>query len=45
MYFGQYKELDYYLVNNSPESFEFDVKFQIGHSDGEKNQFFIQTPH
>ena len=30
MYYGQYKEMTYFLVNNSPHSFHFETRFIVG---------------
>ena len=43
MYFGQQKEYQYYLVNNSPISFKYNVSFQLGHQSD--SEFLIQTPN
>ena len=43
MYFGQQKQMQYFLVNNSPVNFTYNVSFQLGHQSD--TEFLIQTPN
>ena len=45
LYYGMYKEMEYYLVNNSPERFYFETKFIVGLEPNAKKSEIIQVPH
>lgn len=44
IYFGQFKEIEGYLVNNSPQKFNFRTKFLTGMQSTTGDMFSIQTP-
>lgn len=45
IYFGQPKEIDAYLVNNSPQKFHFKAKFLTGLQTGNEEIPNLQTPN